>query len=378
MSHLSWNVGGVLVEQIEHGLREMEKASGGTFGLISLQELPRQNVGWATHQIGPWQVVSHRDLLAWRGAAVGFRPDQWTVMRKKQSSRGVWLRLRRICDGVELWCGSVYFSQGATREVHAAEVHDYLGALPATNLPVCVGGDANSLIRWFGVEGGVPQATSPESKGEYMLGAFMSSGLAAVSPERGQWNTPTSRPRKEDAQGRQIDFLAVKHVSSTGTRIHENSYMLVGSDHEALSHDLRTRVGKTERSAKKDHRPRVVVRDVAVDGDLNQQKLQQLAVACTKPKPGRAYVDPPQLKIFFQVARANRRPEEWKRALRGRAEARREWQTEQIRAATSGDWGAYRETTKKGAVGWEAHFACSQEEGVDPHQLLHDHLQKVY
>ena len=91
-----------------------------------------------------------------------------------------------------------------------------------------------------------------------------------------------------------------------------------------------------------------------------------------------AYVDPPEVKAFFQVARQARTAEAWKRALQGRKEARKVWAEGKIAAATEGDWAAYRTVAKKGAAGWEGHFATALGEDVDPHQAVHEHLQKVY
>ena len=97
----------------------------------------------------------------------------------------------------------------------------------------------------------------------------------------------------------------------------------------------------------------------------------------TGPYKGIAYKDPADVKTLFSMARIGRQPEDWKKALRARAEARRRWATALIARATNGDWGAYKET-KKGATGWETTYANAQPEGDDPHQTVHDHLQGIY
>ena len=41
-------------------------------------------------------------------------------------------------------------------------------------------------------------------------------------------------------------------------------------------------------------------------------------------------------------------------------------------------WTAGEEQQKRGATGWEASSATAQAEGVDPHEVVHAHLQGVY
>ena len=78
------------------------------------------------------------------------------------------------------------------------------------------------------------------------------------------------------------------------------------------------------------------------------------------------------------MARRSKEPEAWKRALRKRKNARKVWMENKIRAATEGDWGAYRVAVKEGATGWEGHLAEKLGEHVNPHEAIHHHLQGVY
>ena len=55
----------------------------------------------------------------------------------------------------------------ATREQHGKEVHAFLDELPATTLPVLVGGDMNTPVRWGHREGERVEASGPESKADY-------------------------------------------------------------------------------------------------------------------------------------------------------------------------------------------------------------------
>ena len=359
-------MGGVNLEQIAVGLGELQRVSQGSLEVLSLQELPRGEIGWSTMNVGPWQVVSHRCELEWRGSGVGFRSDSWCLLRKRQSSRGVWVKLRRLRDNAELWCGSVYLSQGASREVHAQEIHDFMKIMPATLLPVLVGGDANTLLKWSTQSGEKAVAVAPEAKGDYMLGVMQGEGLTLTPPCEAQWSTPTSRPRRDDARGRQIDFMACRRAESDHLQIHVNSYMYVGGDHEGITQVVTFKLGSKLQISRRSNRPREVVREPVIEGELDQHKLTTIARQCTRPRQGHPYRDPQHVKVMFQLARRSHTSEDWKRALRERKQARKLWMEEKIRAATKGDWGAYQETTKKGSTGWESHFA------------VHDHLQGVY
>ena len=379
MFHMSWNVGGVAEEALEVGFQEVGNVSQRTPELLSVQELPRAEEGWSTLHVGPWQVVSHRDVLEWRGCGVGFRSDAWSVLKRKKASRGIWVRLRRLQDGLELWCGSVYLSQGATRETHAAETLDFIGALPATDLPVLFGSDANTPVRWAAAEGERAQPLGIEAKGDYMLNEYMRAGFVISPPSREQWSAPTSRPRRNDAHGRQIDLMGCRRAASERVVIHVDSHRFLGSaDHDALTQVISVKQQKRDRVKRGNNRPRYVAKDPVIEGDLSQQQMEQLAKQCTRVRSGAAYKDPPEVKVYFQVAREHKQPEDWKRALRERFKARKLWLENKISNATRGDWGAYREVAKKGANGWEAHFACAQPDGIDPHQAVHAHLQQVY
>ena len=112
---------------------------------------------------------------------------------------------------------------------------------------------------------------------------------------------------------------------------------------------------------------------------MTQEALRYMAKTFTKPYQGVAYQDPQHVKVCFQIARDSGTSEAWKRALLERDRARREWRESRIEAATQGDWCAFRETKKRGANGWEAHFAASvADKGVDAHEAVHAHFAKLY
>ena len=164
VSHATWNVGGVASSTVEAGLRELLIAAGGTLEVLSLQEVARGEPGWDMHQFEKWVVYSYKDENEneWRGLAIAYRSDLWTLRRKKNSPKGVWVRFCRVSDGAEIWCGSCYLTQGATRETHAGEVHSFLDVLPPTTLPVLIGGDMNTPVRWSQGKGDEPVPNRPQ------------------------------------------------------------------------------------------------------------------------------------------------------------------------------------------------------------------------
>ena len=378
MSHLSWNVGGAATGRIIDAVREVEHSQGQGIDVFTIQELPREPQGWHFEEVQGWHIHSYRAESTWRGTGLAFKAAHWTLMRKRSSDKGIWCRLRRNRDGLQVWCGTFHFTQGATREIHAKDTHSFLESVPVCGLPIIVGGDTNTELKWEAPDDDRAYAFSGESKGEYMLGAFMEKGIEFTPPMPCQWSTPTSRPRNQEATGRQIDGVASKRVRSATTSILEESYMTVCSDHDAVLHRVEIAHRAIQGCRRPPTAPRKVAKPVHIPERLDQQSLHIMAKQFTVPYKGCSYKDPADVKVLFQMARSGRQPQDWKKALRARSDARRAWATEQIARAANGDWGAYRETQRKGATGWEAHFADAQPEGVEPHACIHDHLQGIY
>ena len=105
-------------------------------------------------------------------------------MRSKASSKGVWLRLRRQSDGVQLWCGSFHFTQGCTKEQHAQQLHGFLKELPPTTLPTTNGGDANTPFKWVMDREGEISPYAGEGKGEHMITGLFEKGLGRSPLQR--------------------------------------------------------------------------------------------------------------------------------------------------------------------------------------------------
>ena len=268
-------------------------------------------------------------------------------------------------------------TQGSLVEVHASEVHSFLQCMPQRVSPVIFGVDANTPFKWVAKNEFVT-AVGDESKGEHMIGRFLEAGLHFSTPPRAQFDTPTCRPRNTELQGRHIDVVGGSEGKCNGTGVVCNSHRFIGSDHDLVAQGVQLAKG-SRGTSKPNTRPRFALPNFAVPEIINQRVLADMASTCSRPYQGVAYRDPQHVKVHFQVARKSGQAEDWKRALRERDVARREWREERIQAATDGNWQAYRDCQKKGARGWEDHFAATMfDKGVDPHQAVHDHFRNVY
>ena len=111
--------------------------------------------------------------------------------------------------------------------------------------------------------------------------------------------------------------------------------------------------------------------------NLDYDKLCTLAKEHTGPPPSRSYKDDSVVRELFRIAKSNRSGHAWTRALRARREAHQKWREEQVKAATSGDWGAFRACKGKKHPGWEVHLADALQP-QDPHQAAHDHYSSIF
>ena len=369
--HASWNLGGAKLAVLPVGLKEVERSTEVRVHFVSVQEERGPRLGLlAGGRI--------RDADTWRCCGICYRTAEWSLMRKKWDSRGLWLRLRRISDGIQLWVGSAHLTQGATKEQHASESHSFMQKLPASSLPVCFGVDANTPFAW-GLTGDGMIPTGKEAKGEGLLALLRERGAHLTAPPGEQIHWPTCRPRRQDVRGRHIDVVGGIRATTRGVGIVEGSYAWVGSDHDAVVQQVEVRVPTGNYGKRPNTRPKQVVGEVCVPEVVNQDALVNMARECTKPYSGMAYKDDETVKQYFRVARRTRRPEDWKQALRARAQARTARREEHIRQATEGNWRAYKEVAKRGGKGWEDHFATEMvEKGEDPHAAVHEHFQTLY
>ena len=343
--------------------------------LVGLQEVKRGAEGWTSELAEKWTVVSYRDPERWRGNGVAFLTTEWQILKRKGLPQGCWFKMRHLTSQQDLWFGVAYVPPHFASAEVQGQITQLLRALPATTLPCMLSGDVNSPISWQSDDTSV-LVQGDDIKGRVLVDALQAQGFSMVAPLEDQLRQPTSRPRKSEAQGRRIDWIACKHVETSRVTICTDSSKGLGTDHDALALSLRF-AGRRKHLQRVRLGNRVVVQKPVVEGDLDQIKMEQLARICTRPPKGTCYQDDNATRALFQEARRTRDPNDWKRALRHRREAYHRWQANRVWNATQGDWKALRDCKPGMHVGWEAAFA----EGVspeDPHAVLHDHYSGLF
>ena len=144
----TWNVGGCDTTFLFSP--EGNKLVGGPSALVAFQEVGRAKPGWHVRSTDKTRLLSCRQDEAWRGTGIGYNSDVWTVMRKKATKAGTWFRLRHLTTLQELWIGSIYISPSAPMIEHQGLLRDrdHLESLPASTVPVYLGGDCNAAAKW--------------------------------------------------------------------------------------------------------------------------------------------------------------------------------------------------------------------------------------
>ena len=180
-----------------------------------------------------------------------------------------------------------HFSPGAPLADFDAALTKFLKNKPSTTLPIIVQGDVNAHFRWAQqAEGDTPICT--DGKSLLFRDRLLASGLAMAAPLRSQQAVPTSRPRQGNRVGHHMDVFATQRVLRTRVEVLQESYKLVGTDHECLFGKFSIRKGKKYRRHATG--PRVWTGGVSQVSHVDQSVLESLARSCTKPKPGLAYV----------------------------------------------------------------------------------------
>ena len=165
---------------------------GGTWTLkdgqkSSLQEVPRVTPGWHEERKEGLAIHYFQSEEAWRGVGVAFPADKWTIMRKRACGRAVWFRLRRLCDGSELWLGSAHRSQGVASAVHQHEINQTLRLLPATGLPTILGMDTHAAVGWTFQERQGAMVVGTDAKSNLMVGTLEYEGYKVIPPKQSQF-----------------------------------------------------------------------------------------------------------------------------------------------------------------------------------------------
>ena len=180
-------------------------------------------------------------------------------------------------------------------------------------------------------------------------------GYHLRAPGQAQWDTPTSRPRRRGASGRQIDGVATKGTRHPQVEICENSYRQIGGDHDRLRVVLPLAgIGPPDQTL--DTRPRVLAADIPPQPGLNQTRVEQLAAQYTKPYPDRRYRDPQAVQKAFREARLQNTESAWKTAQLARRKARDDWHHAKVLRAVQGGWQDMRELRAREGTEWAVHL----------------------
>ena len=180
--------------------------------------------------------------------------------------------------------GSIHRAQGCAQTRHSEEIQQALSALPATALPTILMGDVNANLGWGKDERGL-FPFGRDGKGLRMLDLFKPRHLCVTTPTEQQRHLPTSRPRKQGVKGNVIDMIAAARVETGPFRVCENSYGIMGTDHEMVCATVFVK-GQGNQKRRFDARPRVVVAQVPAVEKINDEVLAQLAMKYTKCPPG--------------------------------------------------------------------------------------------
>ena len=295
------------------------------------------------------------------------------MMRRRQCEKGIWLRLKHIHTGLQMWFGSAHWTQGCTQAQHAQEVFHTLQSLQATSLPTIFAADSNAAIGWCRGQGELlPHGL--DGKGLRMLDSLKKRGLTVMGPSESQRDLPTSRPRKQGVKGTVIDHSAAARVRIEGMYICEDSFQVIGTDHDMV---LGTAVlqGLEKVPPRFGTRPRQVVAHIPASKHVDQHTLKHWAETITKPMASQAYRDSAEVKQLFCQAKVAKTPESWKAAFKARQEARKQWEEQRLARATQGDWKALKATRQRQST-WESGFAEANQ--GEPHEAIHDHLAGIY
>ena len=372
---VGWNVGGCSLDLLRTSLQALRDPELGLPSLLGLQEVRRGAPGWNSDCVDKMTLLSFQAEEAWRGTGILYDPLVWQVMRRKGCTTGSWYRVRHLQSLSEFWYGVTYISPHLTALHLHAGLQTMLEMLPATTLPCLLAGDVNAPVSWTSSDDRLVP-TGGDGKGRVLLDTLQSGGFELVPPCEDQLHQPTSKPRKEGAVGRKIDWLACKRAKTSRTTIYTDSNYHLGTDHDALGVQLVLR-DVPRRPKRVRLGPRVVTSPIVFSGDLDQHKLQELAAAHSGPRQSKCYKDDGVTKVMFQVAKDSGSAHAWKRAHRHRKEAHDKWKQQRVLDAASGDWEAVRSCRPLTNVGWEVSMAEALAPD-DPHDALHQHYSSLF
>ena len=216
-------------------------------------------------------------------------------------------------------------------------------------------------------------------RADYLLNELGRQGYSLHAPAPMQWDTPTTRPRRRNARGRQIDGVATKQTRRPDLSIDEGSFHQIGGDHDRIQAVVPIS-GAHAKTEGWETRPRVVTGVIPPQPGLNQARVEQLAASHTAPRRGNRYRDPHAVKQAFKQARTKETEEAWKRAQALRRRARDEWhQTKVVRGGGQAGWQDLQELRDRSGTEWAIYLT---EEAYklrkDPLTWTAQHFQKLF
>ncbi|CAE7866414.1 unnamed protein product [Symbiodinium sp. KB8] len=377
VTFVSWNIGGKAVDAAVAAIKYSSSVRVGQ-AIFAFQELPRVAVGWQTTKYDDKMLVQYREENQWRGNGIMFSPAEYVCLRRKASNIGVWLRLRQVRTGAQLWVCSARLSTGVSDAQTAEEANEVLSLRPPTALPSILLADFNTQLKWTKAAGERGQALPTTGRADYLFSELERRRYRLHPPGMTQWETPTSRPRRRGARGRQIDGVASSRTRGSVINIAEGSYKEIGGDHDRV-HAVFSLGPCPVQHSQGSTKPRTVVGEIPIQMCLNQTKVQQLAESFTRPRKGMRYRDPSQVKVAFRRARQLGTEDAWKEAHRARRQARDEWLQAKVLRASQGSWKDMRDLRDTSGAEWAVHLteeAYAQKR--DPLKWTTDHFALLF
>ena len=368
ISFFSWNIGG---KPISDALKAVDVAQPhkARDGIMALQELPRVAPGWhTTKEEGGRLLVQYRDdLRQWRGNGIAFNPEKFVSLRRKASPVGVWLRLRHRDTGAEFWVSSARLSTGVPDSTTAEEIQVFLKLRPKVPSQAVLLSDFNTRLTWSAGAGRIAQPSPSCGRADYLVSEIETQHFLMCGPPVQQWDTPTSRPRRAGARGKQIDGAAVRSLPRAETHIEEKSFRQIGGDHDRIHLTIAMARGGGGPPPDQSTRPRIVSREPKPQPYLDQQIMEKLARTHTRPLPGNRYRDPEHVKKLYQKAKKTGCEQDWKEAHKARRTAQDQWHMDKVKRAGQGSWKDFRELKPEQGLTWAVHL--SEERNLSPGPL---------
>ena len=323
---------------------------------ILAQEVARSEAGWNERNDDLFFWLLHRHEHQYRGVGIGIAQDLLDcVIDKAATERGIWA-LVRIKGIGRVVIGSLHCHTGATQRVYATAVQDYFKSFKKKwkGYPIILGADVNEQPVWSRQENDEFNIVRTTVNLEAMLEETKKAGLKPITPEDHQLSVPTHYPRDITREGRQIDMIFVKALSTSRGRIRPGLRHCIGTDHAEMNLDILSS-GTRFQPWGNDTRPRRLSNYLPEDDVLvDSTDLQKLARQCTCPKSSASYKDTEEIKTLIAHARQEDDPAVWKQVHKLRRKARKAWTRDRAAAILSGDWSAFRayQRDRKRRKGW--------------------------